>query len=308
MSKFIYTKKKWLKIIPVSFCSKKENNVSVFLHSKHIQHTFLNWEKIWIYIQYKLSVLKNVLCTKATFLIVTDNKQMNFSIQILAKKLQIAFIIGNWKGGCLTKIETFENLPNFILNFGILYSQHFYNEITIMNIPTINLITSKYGLKNKALNYNLFILNINKQNFYYIITFFIWFLKKYKKLNLYENFNFTAVIDQNVIKSLQFIYNKTQIFQQKTTKIWITKNKIIFKNNKQIQIKNYVTIFENTINNINRIQIFEKIYFPRLFYNFFLNNYKFRIQQEIKLKRKHIKKNKLIIKNINSFLKLTNEK
>jgi hypothetical protein len=271
MNKKILIKKKWIYLLPYSFVLKKNKINSVFFHGQHMRHTILNWNKLWTLIQYQLNIFKHNLFLYQFILIVTDSNLVNILIQNTAKKLKNPYIIGPWKGGTLTKIRDINKIPKFVLNIGLKYPKNFYNEITIMNIPCITLQQIAISQPLKGINYILSINTLNTNSYYNLIIFILWFIKKYKKIQYYENFKFIDETTNEYKKAIKLISNKIQIFDKQIKKfIWMGK-KFIYK----IQTINFV-IFQHTL---NQKYSYIKKYLPTYYLIIKLNNNRYKIQQ-----------------------------
>lgn len=274
MQKYLIMKKKWLRNIPFSFVLKKKRNSGVFFQRTHMRHTILNWNLLWFYTNYQFNLFKQLLIKTRNILLVSDFNILTKFIFVFSRNLNAAYVAGIWQGGTLTKIQTRENVPECIFNFGMKYSINFYNEVAILAIPTINLVDS--CLPNLALgvSYNLFISKLNKEYIYYTVSFLIWFIQKFQKNILYDNFQIINGIDKEYINQLQIINYRLAIYKKWTKSYLFSKKN--WNKNLNINLKKFSAFFNN-FENLNPIK---KIFFPFMFNNFFFIHQKFIIQQQ----------------------------
>ena len=235
MRQNLLLKKKWLKKIPFNFSFQKQNNTGVFFKRTLMRHTILNWNLLWFYLQYQLNIFKQISISTQNLLLITDSISINCVITLAAKKLNISYVCGSWRGGALTKIETKENVPDCIINFGTVYNQNLYNEMAILLIPSLNFFTGKNYSMKPGILYNIPFSKKNIEICYFLSLYFIWYIKKNKKYSFYENFNQKGSIDPKYINQLHLINFKTQIFKQWNNKYFYTNENKKQKKNKKLR-------------------------------------------------------------------------
>jgi hypothetical protein len=108
-------------------------------------------------------------------------------------------------------------MPDLVINFGFAFAQNFYNEMAILQIPTINFVTTTIIFKMQGLRYNIPVTNLNTPNLYFIFACTIWLVKKYQKGQFYDLYNFIDEIDFQYKMQLYLIYNKLYVYEQKTS-------------------------------------------------------------------------------------------
>lgn len=281
-------KERWLNFLPQILYKQKTKKNNILIKHTHISQYILNWNSIWFYVFYQLKIIKNNLLCTTKVLVVSEFLKLKTHLKIIAKLTHCLFLVGPWKNGYLSNIYWYKYLPNFILNFGMLYVKKYLNEIRILNIPNIFFfnIQKNHGFLNKL---TYFIIT-TKQNYIYLFTIYFLILYIFKKfINIWN----TALFQTNKKVFSSIFYLKTLKKIKKKELIFINplniyqklyKNNFIFTNYWMAYIKKYKKIIS-----LKKIII-------QYFHNIKISKFKlFCVFIKIKEKKKKLRKKQQIL-------------
>jgi len=225
---------------------------------------FLKWNWLAFYLYYQLIVLKNSIQSGGKILLVTDRLQVTNGVKLIAYWTNNYFSIGPWNVGYLTNIRLYKNIPDFVINFGLNFSNNFYAELKITGIPvsnfSVNINYKKYIATTYSLpNFN----NTNMLSRIILISFLIFIqpFSKKKHMNIYFFFEFYELFVLNYFKLIffkwEYIRASVNIY-----KIHLTQSTThLYKNN----IINNTALFEFFQHIFINTQTFIKYFCPIIF-------------------------------------------
>lgn len=268
--------KKHLKIFSNFLYFSTKKKIYYLLKNKYFSNFTIDWNKFWFYLNYSLIIIKEINNFLSKTLIITDYSLYIIDFKLIAKTTNSFFAIGSWKSGFLSNIYWYKFLPNFIINFGMFFTNKYLTELKIISIPNIFFLINNKIKNNETITFFIFFLKKNKQFLYFFYFIFLFLniknLKiktkiktKITKKKIIEDFYLFSKIKKKLFYFLNNNLKKNLIFFNKKLILKI-KNKF-FINLKKKFIKNFNFFFKKFKTNIFNQYLFVSKLKKKIFLN-----------------------------------------